>query len=322
MADEGRFPLHVVVGSAVGAAEAVQSAIVAEETGFQDVWVAEDYFLTGSVPIAGAILGTTKRLRVSTGVASVFSRHPALLAMDASTLSNAFGQRFRLGIGRGSLPWLRQMGLTRSETSVLQFKERATILRKLLAGEKVDYDGEHFRLAEIALEYPSPDLKLVFGFWGPKMMSVANELADAAVISVLVGPEYVRQAAERLNRIEDITTFVIFHVNDSREAAHAKVREYLAFALSLEPRALLEPSGLADEVSEFISTRGTTDLARDMPSHWVDALAVAGTPDECVDKIHKLRSAGSRSIGLFPIPGTEAVDLIRRAGDRILPAFN
>lgn len=317
----GTSKIHAVVGSAVSPDVAVEAAVAAEEAGFDHVWVAEDYFLTGAIPLAGAILGRTKRLSLSTGVASVFSRHPALLAMDASTIANAFPGRFRLGVSRGSLPWLRQMGLPREVTSIEQFKERVTTIRRLLAGEKLTVEGDHFQLREIALEYPAPNLPIVGGFWGPKMMAAVNEVADAAVLSVMAGPEYIRTAVEALPDVDNITTFVIFHCDEDSQAARGPVRDYLAFALGLGTNLMTDSVGLTAEIDDFVKTRGVERLSDEMPDSWIDKMAVVGTPRECADRIEELIDAGSDNIGLFPVPYSQSIELLRIAGEKLLPLF-
>lgn len=317
----GTSKIHAVVGSAVSPDVAVEAAVAAEEAGFDHVWVAEDYFLTGAIPLAAAILGRTKRLSLSTGVASVFSRHPSLLAMDASTIANAFPGRFRLGVSRGSLPWLRQMGLARELTSIEQFKERVTAIRRLLAGEKVTVAADHFQLNEIELAYPAPDLPIVGGFWGPKMMAAVNEVADAAVLSVMAGNEYIQTAVGALPDVDNITTFVIFNCNEDSQAARGPVRDYLAFALSLGTNLMTDSVGLTEEIDDFVRTRGIDRLSEEMPDSWIGKLAVVGTPRECADRIEELVDAGSDYIGLFPVPYSQSIALLRLAGSRLLPLF-
>src|SRR5207245_7702895 len=86
-------------------------AAKAEELGFAELWLSEDYFTTGGIAAAGAALAATSTIPVATGVVSAMARHPAVLAMEAATLARLHPRRFRLGVGLGVRDWLQQMGL-------------------------------------------------------------------------------------------------------------------------------------------------------------------------------------------------------------------
>jgi len=60
-------------------------------------------------------------------------------------------------------------------------------------------------------------------------------------------------------------------------------------------------------------------LAMTMPDDWVEDLAVAGDPGECVRKIELLMAAGSNTVELFPAPPERASELIELAAAKVLP---
>jgi alkanesulfonate monooxygenase SsuD/methylene tetrahydromethanopterin reductase-like flavin-dependent oxidoreductase (luciferase family) len=313
--------IHAVVGSAVGPKEILDAAKAAGSSGFTDIWVAEDYFLTGSIAAAGMILASNPTLRVTTGVAAMFARHPALLAMDASTLANAFEGRFRLGVGTGGMLWMKQLGLSADDRSIRRFRDSLIVIRRLLNGETVTHEANGVRLRDVQLHYPAPHLPLVVGAMGPRMLATSDELADAVVLSILCGPSYVRWATSRVPRLKEITAFAVFNLSDDGAAARQQVRTRLAFSLQRGPSPLTDLAGISQELEDFLGRLGPEALTDHMPDRWVRALSVSGTSEECISRIHELLDSGATSVGLFPIPGVEAPQLLARAGREILPAF-
>src|SRR5690349_1719161 len=80
-----------------------------EQLGFDTVWFTEHHFvedgyLPAWIPAAGAVLGRTKRLRVSTDIALIPFYHPIRLAEDLAVLDNLSGGRVELGVGMGYAP--------------------------------------------------------------------------------------------------------------------------------------------------------------------------------------------------------------------------
>ena len=83
MATDGAIGL--VLGSAVAPSEIPRAAADAEHGGFDEIWLAEDFFFTGGISGASAALAATRQATVGLGVVSAMVRHPALLAMEISS---------------------------------------------------------------------------------------------------------------------------------------------------------------------------------------------------------------------------------------------
>ena len=79
--------IGLVLGSA-GAPDQLQAAARnAESGGFDELWLAEDFFFTGGISGAAVVLGATEGISVGLGIVSAVVRHPALLSMEISTIS-------------------------------------------------------------------------------------------------------------------------------------------------------------------------------------------------------------------------------------------
>src|SRR5262245_28481789 len=86
-------PVGLVLGSQIPPEQIRETARLGEELGFGELWLAEDYFFTGGISGAVAALASTSRIPIGLGIVSAMVRHPALLAMECSTIARMFPGR-------------------------------------------------------------------------------------------------------------------------------------------------------------------------------------------------------------------------------------
>jgi alkanesulfonate monooxygenase SsuD/methylene tetrahydromethanopterin reductase-like flavin-dependent oxidoreductase (luciferase family) len=323
-------PLGVVLGSHMPPERIAPTARRAEKLGLGELWFSEDCFFLGGPTGICAALAATERLPVGLGIASVMTRHPALLAMEAATISRLHPGRFWPGVGLGVPFWLGQMGLMpRSPLTAL--REGVTGLRRLLAGEEVTSAGEVFSFDAVALTHPPQEqLPIYFGMVGPKGLRLAGELGDGTVLSVLAGVDYVRWAREQIRagaeaagRASDphrVVTYVLYSVDHDSRTAKEAVREATAFYLHAMPdNALSEVYGVQGELQELVARGGPELVARELPDAWLEDLAVAGDPDEVAAKVRALLDAGSDAVALWLFPLDRGDELLELTAREVLP---
>src|SRR5215211_3445018 len=157
----------------------------AEALGY-DVLLLPDHFPYGYsvMPALAAAGAVTERIRLAPFVVSNDFRDPALLAKDATTIDRLSNGRFELGIGAG---WMRseyeQAGIPFDPASVriARLEEAVRIVKRLLSGETVTARGDHYSVAELAIEpapvqTPRPPVMLAGG--GERILSLAAREAD------------------------------------------------------------------------------------------------------------------------------------------------
>ena len=233
-----RVPVGVALGSSVPPSRLLPLGRQCEELGFGEIWLTEDYFYTAAVAGAAGILGATERVPVGFGILSGLVRHPAVLAMEIATLAHMHPGRVLPGIGLGLPMWLEQMRLKpRSQLGAM--REVVDTVRALLAGERVTRDGL-FGLVDVQLEYPAPDVPLLCGVIGPRTLTLAGEIADGVIGSVMAGEVYLREATERIaaggETPEGFRALVLFAC-DRDGAPCARVRARLVRLLPDDDRA-------------------------------------------------------------------------------------
>lgn len=307
VAASGQPDVGWVLGSGFHPSELMPVARAIETNGFRSVWCSEDYFATGGVAGAAAILGATEQLRVGTGLLSAYARHPGLTAMEAATLASVHPGRFRLGLGAGGLGWLDQQGI-RHPRPLSAIRGSVGAIRSLLAGEEISGEYGGFQHDRIRLEFPPPEPPPIFiGATGPKMTALAGEVSDGLLLSVFSTPEFVRiqndiVATSSGTATPPISTFAFLSLDDSVEAARAKLRPILAaFLAEPESSVMTDAIGITEELRALVATGGEAELFANMPDSWIDQLAVCGDLNACVKKIHALAEAGSQEVALAPI---------------------
>ena len=191
-------PIGVFIPTATPPEQVPSIAAYAEELGFREVWVAEEFFAQGGFTVAALVLGATRRVRVGVGVVPAVVRHPAATAMEIATLARAYPGRFVPGIGHGLPMWTDQMGIT-ARSPLTALRECVTAVRTLLGGGVIDVEGKQFTAHSIQLTHPvAEEVPILTGVLGPKSLRLSGEIADGTIMSILAGPKYIESSLERI----------------------------------------------------------------------------------------------------------------------------
>jgi 5,10-methylenetetrahydromethanopterin reductase len=300
----------------------------AEEIGFTELWLAEDYFFTGGIAGAAAALAATESVTVGLGIVSALVRHPALLAMEVSTLARMHPDRLIAGIGLGVPAWMKQMGLP-TDAPLTTMREAIAALRALLAGDEVTTDGDLFSFNGVRLVHPPTGrVPIYMGAVGPQMLRLSGEIADGNVLSVLAGTGYVRWARQQVaagarevsgNGHRSVACFALFSVDHDRRRARDALRAPMSFYLAGGgANALTDAYGISDELIDMVERGGARAVAEEMPDRWLDNLVIAGEPDECAHRIRDYLNAGADSVVLFAMPEERSEEIIELAAKEVL----
>jgi coenzyme F420-dependent glucose-6-phosphate dehydrogenase len=174
----------------------VEQATAAEEAGF-DVVLGSDHFhpwvddtsAAGFVwSWLGAVAQATRRVELGTSVTCpLFHYHPALVAQMAATVDRLSGGRLFLGVGTGEAINERSMGFPFPGYAERQarMQEALEVMHRLLAGEKLTFDGEYYQTATAKLYSPPKGaLPILMAAGGPKSAQFAGTYADGLITSV------------------------------------------------------------------------------------------------------------------------------------------
>ena len=136
------------------AAFVVDAAQRLEADGLDQLWVIEDCFYTAAPSLAATAFAHTDHLTVGIGILPAVARNPAITAMELATLAELAPGRLIAGIGHGVQFWMEQMG-ARTPSPLTTLEEVLTVVRRLLAGEQVTFDGHEVRMDDVTLQPPT-----------------------------------------------------------------------------------------------------------------------------------------------------------------------
>jgi 5,10-methylenetetrahydromethanopterin reductase len=165
----------------------------AEERGFDAVWQAESRLVREcTIPLA-AFAAVTDRIKVGSGVISMWTRNPAFIAQTFYTMDDLAPNRVLLGIGAWWEPLASKVGVKR-EKSLRAMREIVEVVRKLLNMENVTFKGEYVNVNDIQIDpiYGADqprNVPIYIGATGMKMMELTGEIGDGVVLNYLVSED-------------------------------------------------------------------------------------------------------------------------------------
>ncbi|UGQ11777.1 LLM class flavin-dependent oxidoreductase [Yinghuangia sp. ASG 101] len=312
--------------------DAVGTAQAAEGLGYAAV-VAPEGHRGDAASVLGLVAGRTERVALLSGVMQIPARAPGLAALTAATLDTVSGGRFRLGLGVSNpdvsegwygVPFDRPLERTR---------EYFAIVRAALAGQAVDFAGEHYRLpptghaAEplrlLAERFPVP-VPLLLAAVGTRNVRLAGEIADGwigALASPLTLPASLALLREGrkeaghdgLDGFEVVASVPVVPAPDPDTAANA-VRPFLARFIGLGAKernffhALAGRLGYAEQVGRVHDRVHAGDLpgaAAAIPTDLVDQTSLLGDTARIAEGMRAYAEAGVTLLNiLLPVTAT------------------
>jgi probable F420-dependent oxidoreductase len=276
----------------------------AEERGFEYISVGEAWG-TEAGTLAAALLASSHRIHVGTGIVSLYLRPPTLAAMQAATLDLIAPGRVRFGLGVSTrninsfhgVPW---------DFPVSRTREYVTILRRALAGEKLTYDGQFYRPRGFQLGMAPPkQVPIYLAAVNPKMLQLAGEIADGVLLAWLPASQVPRSLAEiekGANRVGrsladiDIGCYIHTAVTRDREFTLKQLRRVLVSYCQantyIQGFRRFGYSDILEEVHAYWKAGDRAGAENAIPERMVDDLYVYGAPDECRAHIDRFIKAG------------------------------
>jgi len=179
----------------------VRAAMLADELGYEIFAVPEGWGLD-STPVLAEIALRTARIRVVSGILSVWGRTPATLAMTAATLHQVSGGRYVLGLGTSTKALAEGFHDTPFEHPAAKLRDAVTKVRGMLAGQPAQL-GHALAARPLRLgQPPAPEVPIWVAALGQHTTRVAAELGDGW-IPALVARDRLPAWAARLGRLRE-----------------------------------------------------------------------------------------------------------------------
>jgi 5,10-methylenetetrahydromethanopterin reductase len=294
----------------------------AEQKGFEAVWQAESRLVRDAIVPMAAYAAVTGRLKVGSGVINNWTRNAAIIAATFSTLDDLAPGRIVCGMGAWWDPLASNVGIERRKP-LQAMREVVTVVRKLLAMERVTFAGEFVNVHDIEIDVVHGDrsprnVPIYVGATGANMMELAGEIGDGVVLNYCVPPEYNDMAMERLEigakragrTLDDIDRpqLVVCSVDRDRQRAIDNAKELLTQYLAQQPH-IAKASGVKQKVVEDIqailgwpATREQVHKAMNLvPDDLVERITASGSPEDCRAKVREYVTRGCTCPILYPL---------------------
>jgi len=306
--------------------ELISHAVLAEECGFDAVWVT-DHYNNRNVYVALSLLAEkTKKVKLGPGATNPYHIHPALTASAVASLDEASGGRAMLGVGAGDETTLASIGIHR-EKPVARLKEAVKVIRCLLTGERVTFNGEFFKLNGAQLTCPAPKIPIYIGAQGPRMLETAGLIGDGVLINAShpLDFEYAIPRLKHAKKNFDIAAYTSFSVDLDEKKAKEAVLPIVAYIVAGTPKFVLERHGISPEGALSIKdalVRGDFRAAfASVTDQMIDAFSIYGSPEHCLQRIHELYELGVTQVVIGSPIGPDKSVAIETIGREIVPSL-
>jgi probable F420-dependent oxidoreductase len=292
----------------------------AEILGYESLWIAD----TGAGPdafvVAAMAAMVTRGARIGTAVVPLYTRALPVHAAGAGSVAQLAPGRFILGVGVSSETIVDTWGGVPFRRPLARMRESVAVLRQMLAGERVTFDGKTVRTRNFRIVSPPPrPVPIYVAALMPAMLELAGEIADGVILNFMpvdAVPRmlaHVRAGAERAGRdpatIEVVARFQTV-VTDDVAPARSAIRHMMGpyFATTVYNR-FVAWCGFADEARAIDAAWRARDRERNVGAvtdAMIDRLAIIGPADYCRARLAEFVAAGVTTPMIQPFLFDEA----------------
>lgn len=279
--------LGISFGHGLLPTEVVKGAKIAEESGYESVWVSESTAFD-SLSILAAVAYQTKNIRLASGIVNVYSRSPAQLAMGAVTLDELSSGRFTLGLGASSKSVV-------SSWHNLEYKNQLSKVRACV--EEIREKTQPLRNSFLQASDHNRPIRIILAAVQERMILLAKEISDG-LLFFLRPFSVLKMDAERLASSNfSVSASVVTCVSNDSNVAKNRVRRTVAFYVTYGGsyrRFLVLSGALSEETANKIRSLWLSgrreDAAKLLPNETLDQVSVYGTPLESRRRIEEYAS--------------------------------
>jgi probable F420-dependent oxidoreductase len=311
---------------------------LAEQRGFEYAWTYDSHILWqesyATLPIAAS---RTSKIKLGHFVTNPGIRDATITASWYATMQDLSNGRMVMGIGRGDSS-RRVVGL--KPVKVADFEARCRMIKDLMNGRKVDWNGKELELTWARKEVP--EIPMWIAGYGPRALAVAGRVADGVIIQ-LADPVIIqwimdtaRKAAEEVGRDPSELKCIVgapSHITDDLADAREQVRWFPAM-VSNHVMDLIEKYGWDSEIptalTDFVKARKFYDYKEHsrvgarhgefVTDEICDRFCVLGTAEQATDKLKELESVGVDQFNIYLMTHNQE-ETLAAYGDKIIPQF-
>jgi len=306
----------------------------AEAAGFDYAWLFDSHVLwRDPYPLLTLMAQATTRLRLGTCVTNPATREPSVTASLLATLNELSGGRMDLGIGRGDSA---RRVLGKPPTSMKDLEEAVHVIRALVEGRSVEYEGTMLELTWAS----GGRLPVWIAGYGPVALKLTGRIADGSMLQI-GDPDLIRWFVSQVRdgavlegrdpgsvKVMAAAPAHIGDLADGRERTRwspALVSNHVVDLVNKYPR-----EDLPEELTTYVRTREGydyhhhaevgSDNAAFVTDEIVDRFCLVGSAENHLVRLRELERAGVNQFNLYLMNGNEEEQL-ELYGRDIIPAM-
>lgn len=302
-----------------------------EALGFDYVWSGDSQMLHRDAYCDLTLWSlNSKRLRLGPCVTNPYTRHPSVTATAISSIDEISNGRAVLAIGTGDSA-LRRIGINPRPISELE--QSVIQIRNLVRGMPVEYSGQPLKMRWTK----GRNIPIYVAGSGPRLLTLAGRVGDGAIVhtgssdyGIEFALNHIGEGALAVGRDPqslDLAFFQFTSVEESRNEAIHSAKPFVTWYfvnIPKNPIVLKEvlPESVRKKLDEYRenyyrydeeSSHHSSDWETSanassfVPDDLVEKFALAGNPEDIVNKIKKMEAKGVKHI-VFRPPYTETFD--------------
>ncbi len=283
--------------SAASIDEQIKAAQHAERSGFHSVWTTEFFHQHGLVRLA-AVAGATQRVKLGTAISYAFMRSPMLAASAAMDIDEISHGRVILGLGSGTRSMNQKWySIPFDSPPAPRMREAIGLIRAAIGAQEgggLRFEGEHYSVEIpqfVRPGAPRTEIPIYLAAVNIGMIRAAAAVADGLIGHPIFTRKYISEVV--LPELEgsrcEVTPYVLCSISDDVDQARREVRAQIAFYYTTRLyHSILDVHGwrsIGEEIATAFRRMDFKGMSDAVPDELVDAIAIAGRPDEVRDQL-------------------------------------
>lgn len=288
-----------------------------------------------AITLLSALAQTTKKIRLATGIISMYSRTPALVAMTSVSINELSNGRFVLGLGLSGPKVIENLHGIKFSKPLMRTREFVDVTRTLINEKRLNHETSQLgHLKDFKLSIRSiKNIPIHIAALGPKNIELTAEIADGWIPVIMpynALNEQISQINKHLVRFNknpsdfSITPFVIAIAGDSVEKMEL-LRNHLFYYFATMGdfyNNMLKRAGFVDEAIEIKEKYHQGDIEgskRAVTDEIIDKTCIYGSTDQIQEKIARLYKIGV-TCPLISMPFKTKVEDAMHTFQKLAPA--
>jgi probable F420-dependent oxidoreductase len=275
------------------AAENLDVAMNADRLGFPELWIGE-MATYDAFAFATAVGNSTDQIALTLGPLAVSVRSPMTMAMGIASVADLTGRQTNLALGTSSVVVVQEWHGRERKRTARHLAETAQIVRGLLQGDKVTFEGEMASCKGYRLRLDPPSASLTIAAFGPAAVKTAARHADRMLLN-MVTPQSLTRLRSQMQAAADeagrpapkLAVWLTCAVDPEREAIEQLLRAVVGYLAAPGYSEMISEAGF-EELVQFARTRPhPKDLLAAKPDALLSAIGLVGSENDIAARLEE-----------------------------------